>query len=72
MLVTEGLDRQSIAVAPHVETKLAIEVLRYRGVGHRQHKLIERMHAERIGFIGRRDIAANGGHYLTYSLSIYG
>ena len=72
MLVTERLDGESVAVASHVETKLAIEVLRDRGIRYRQHKLVERMHTERIGFGGRRDIAANGGHYLLQICGVIG
>ena len=50
VFMTEGLDRQRIAVAHHVEAEIAVEILRDIGVGHRQHELVERMHAERIGF----------------------
>ncbi len=64
VIVTKSFDGQRIAITPYVEAELAVEVLRHRSVGHRQHKLVERMHTKRIGFRGRRDIAANGGHYL--------
>ena len=51
VLVTEGLDRQRVAVARDVKAEIAVELLRDIGVGHRQHELVERMHAERAGFV---------------------
>ena len=76
VLMAEGLDRQRVAVARDVEAEIAVEILRDIGVGHRQHELVERMHAESVGFLGRRDVAANGGHrYLrsrfNEALSVY-
>lgn len=62
MLMAESLDRQRIAVAADIEAEIAVEVLRHIGVRHRQHELVERMHAERIVIGRRRDIAANRGH----------
>ena len=65
VLMAEGLDRQRLAVALHVEAEAAVEILGDAGVRHREHELVERMHAERVAFRGRRDIAANGGHLGT-------
>jgi hypothetical protein len=64
VFVAECSDRQCVAVVRDVETEIAVEVLRDFGVGHRQHELVERMHAERIGFSRGRHIAVNGGHRL--------
>ena len=66
MIVTEGLDGEHVAVAPHVETKIAVEILRDSRIRNGEDELVERMHAERIGFSGRRDIAADSGHYLLH------
>ena len=53
VLVAEGLDRQRVAIARDVEAEIAVELLRDIGVGNRQHELVERMHAERVGlFVG--------------------
>ncbi len=41
MFMTEGHDCERVAVANNVETKIAVEVLRDIGVGHRQHELVE-------------------------------
>ena len=62
MRMAEGLNRQRVAVARQVETEIAVELLRDMGVGHRQHELIERVHAKRIAVFGWRDVTPNGGH----------
>jgi hypothetical protein len=64
MLVAEGLERKRVALGFDVEAEIAVEVLRDRRIRHRQHEFVERMHAERVAFALRRDIAANGGHRL--------
>ena len=65
VVVPEGLDRQRITVARQIEPEAAVKILRHRRVRHGQHELVERMHAQRIAFGGRRDIAADGGHGRT-------
>ena len=66
MLVTEGLDGEHVTVAPHVEAKVAVEILRDSRIRNGEDELVERMHTERIGFSGRRNIAADSGHHLLH------
>ncbi len=66
VIVTESLDGEHIAVAADIETEVAVEILRDSRIGNGEDKLVERMHTERIGFSGRRDIAADSGHHLLH------
>src|SRR5262245_12272357 len=63
VVVAKCLDGERIAVAPHVKSEITVKILRHRRVGHSQHKLVQRMHPERIDFGGRRNIAPDSGHH---------
>src|SRR4029079_4701545 len=66
VIVTKSLDGEHIVVATDVETEVDVEILRDSRIGNSEDELVERMHTERIGFSGRRDIAADSGPPLLH------
>ena len=61
LIVTEGPQRKRAGRGRDVEPEIRIKAPCLLKVGHREHEMIERMHADPT-LIGRGHVAPNGGH----------